>query len=409
MKRCGLLGKTLIHSYSPAIHAMFGNESYRLFETPEEKLAEFLQNGDFDGLNVTMPYKKAVIPYLSDLSETALRTGSVNTITKDETGLHGFNTDYSGFLWMLADAGIKPQGKKCVILGNGGASATVQVALADAGAEKVTVVSHKDNTEETLRTLADYDILVNTTPVGMFPQNGESPADLKIFSHLSGVADIVFNPLKTTLILQAEAMGIPCAAGLPMLVAQAKKSAEIFSGEPIPDEKIRFVTGVLKRKEQNLVLIGMPGSGKTTIARQLASRLHRPFFDADKIVAERAGKSIPEIFSEDGEDAFRVLESEVLAELGKQNGIVLSTGGGCVTQERNYPLLKQNGVLLLLDRPLQELATGGRPLSADPQALKKLYESRAPIYRAWADHTFANILPPARMAAKILTRLGYER
>lgn len=409
MKRYGLLGKTLKHSYSPEIHAMLGDYSYKLFETPEENLSAFLQSGEFDGLNVTMPYKKQVIPFLSDLSETARRTGSVNTIKADENGLHGFNTDYAGFLWMLADAGIDVKEKKCVVLGNGGASATVQTALADAGAAKVAVISHKDNNKETLLALSDYDILVNTTPVGMFPGNGESPVDLSLFSRLSGVADIVFNPLKTALVLQAEALGVPYAVGLPMLVAQAKRSAEIFTGLPISDEKIKLVTGVLKRKEQNIVLIGMPGCGKTTIARQLATRLHRPFFDADKVIAERAGRSIPDIFAESGEEAFRKIEREVLSDLGKKNGIVLSTGGGCVTQPQNDTFLKQNGLLLFLERPLQELATDGRPLSQSPEALAAMYAGRLPLYRAWADHSFANDSSPARMAAKILKQIGYER
>lgn len=409
MGNFGLLGGKLGHSFSPFIHGMLSDYAYSLFETPEDQLETFLTSGAFDGLNVTIPYKKAVIPYLADLSDEAERIGAVNTIRADENGLHGYNTDYFGFSWMLKDAGISVSGKKCVVLGNGGASAPVQAVLWDEGASDVAVVTHKENTEEKIRSLADYQIIVNTTPVGMYPNNGKSPVDLALFTHPEGVADIVYNPLKTALILQAEAMEVPYATGLPMLVAQAKKSAEIFTGEAIPNERIRDITGVLKRGQQNLVLIGMPGCGKTTIARQLAKRLHRDFFDADKEIVDRAGKSIPEIFAEDGEEAFRALESQVLEDLGKKTGIVISTGGGCVTRARNTPFLKQNGVVIFLERPLSLLETDGRPLSKSPEALAAMKKERQPLYQALADHSFENSGTPEQLAIRILKQLGYER
>lgn len=409
MSTFGLLGEKLGHSFSPQIHALLDGYAYSLFETPEDRLEEFLKSGSFDGLNVTVPYKKKVIPFLDSLSELAERIGSVNTIKADETGLHGFNTDYFGFSRMLSDAGIDVKDRRCVVLGNGGASATVQTVLHDLGAAEVAVVEHRENTPERIRELKSFQIVVNATPVGMYPHNGESPVDLSLFDRLLGVADIVFNPLKTALILQAESLGIPFACGLTMLVAQAKQSAEIFTGKTIPDERIREIAGILRRQCRSLVLIGMPGSGKTTVARQLAKRMHRPLIDTDREIAFRAGKPVPRIIEEDGEEAFRELETAVLRDVTKRTGAVIATGGGCVTQPRNIPLLRQNGFVIFLERPLHLLARGGRPLSAGKDAVAKLYKARLPLYLSACDLRIRNDRPPEEMAAQLLKRTGYER
>ena len=382
MLRCGLLGETLGHSYSPMIHHQLGDYDYRLFEIPRDALDAFLESGDWDGLNVTIPYKKAVVPYCGALSEAAAKLQSVNTLVRRPDGtLYGDNTDLYGFLYMVRRNGIQPAGKKALVLGSGGASVTVKAALEQLGAS-VTVISRSgpDNYAN-LDRHADARIIANTTPVGMYPHNGAAAVDLRQFPHCEGVLDIVYNPARTALLLQAEELGIPCAGGLSMLVAQARRSSELFTGAVMDD-------GVQDRL-RNIVLIGMPGSGKTTIAAALSRTLGREAVEADDLISQKAGMSIPEIFAQSGEEGFRALETEVLAEQGKRSGIILSTGGGCVTRPENYPLLHQNGVIFCLTRALSKLPTDGRPISQSTD-LAQLYARREPLYRRFADVMVSN-------------------
>ena len=273
---------------------------------PKDGLNAFLQERGFAGLNVTIPYKKAVLPFCGELSPLASRIGSVNTVTVDASGgLHGYNTDYFGFRRMLEEADLPVSGLHCVVIGAGGASATVCAVLEDLGAGRITVVSHRENTPEYLSTLSDAGLLVNTSPVGMYPKNGERPVDLSVFPALRGVADLIFNPLRTALLLQAEERGVPCAGGLTMLVAQAKQASELFQGGSLPDASIPSVTEEIRRQCESILLVGMPGSGKSVVGGVIARRTGKPFVDTDAEIELRAGKSIPEIFAQDGEDAFR--------------------------------------------------------------------------------------------------------
>lgn len=390
MKPYGLLGEKLGHSFSPLIHSRFGDYEYRLFPTPREELESFLKSGTFGNLNVTIPYKKEVIPYCQSLSPLAKRIGSVNTIKVKEDGLHGYNTDYFGFCTMLKKGNIPIKGEKCAVIGSGGVSATVCAALEDLGAGQITVITEEKNTPAYIDTLADHTVVVNTSPVGMFPRNGRAPLDLRQFHSLKGVADLIFNPLKTALMLQAEELGIPCVGGLIMLVAQAKQAAEIFEDKQIDDALIDAVTDEIQKQCENIILIGMPGSGKSEIGSRIAKALSKPFVDTDSLLEDRAGKPIPQIFAEDGEDAFRTMETQVLAEVSAKSGLVISTGGGIVKRAENLPLLRQNGKVLFLERPLESLSTNGRPLSSSPEAVQKLYTERYPLYVAASDLRVTN-------------------
>ena len=391
MKKCGLLGEKLGHSYSPVIHSLLADYEYRLYERQAEDLDNFIRSGDWDGLNVTIPYKKAVVPYCTELTDTAQVIGSVNTLVRlPNGGILGDNTDAYGFELLLRQAKLDPTGKKCLVLGSGGASVMACAVLRAMGAASVIVVSRKgQDNYENLSKHADADLLINTTPVGMYPNNGQAPVDLRNFRKLSGVADVVYNPARTALLLQAEALGIPHAGGLLMLVAQAKRSAERFSGQDIDNAKITRITEVLSRQMQNIVLIGMPGCGKTKIAKKLSEVLDRPVFEADEIIAEQARMSIPEIFAAEGENGFRARETAVLRELGKRSGAIISTGGGCVTKEENYNLLHQNGVIVWRQRDVSLLSRKGRPISLS-RDLNELYAERKPMYERVADI----VIPP---------------
>lgn len=403
--QCGLLGRKLGHSYSPQIHNLLGDYSYVLFEKEPEELENFLKNGDFSGLNVTIPYKKEVIPYLSELSPTAQKMGCVNTVLRRSDGtLYGHNTDYFGFTSLVRHAGLSVTGKKVLVLGSGGASNTAVAALKDLGASPVVISRSGENNYGNLHLHRDAAAIVNATPVGMYPNTGVSPIDLALFPHLEGVLDVIYNPARTQLLLDAEKLGIPRENGLWMLAAQAKESAEVFTGGKISDEVIEKIYRELSHQTKNIVLIGMPGCGKSTIGTLLAEKLGRTLADADEKIISLAGKSIPDIFAQDGEPTFRDWETKALTELGKQSGLVIATGGGCVTQKRNYPLLHQNGYLVWLERDCSVLPTDGRPLS-QANDLGKMYAARKPLYEAFADIRVENTGTPEETVQKILDAL----
>lgn len=386
MKKCGLLGRKLGHSYSPQIHSMLADYEYLLYEKEPEELEAFLKSGRFDGLNVTIPYKKTVIPYCAELSDIARAIGSVNTLVRrDDGSLFGDNTDAFGFEALIRKSGISVAGKKCLVLGTGGASVTVCAVLKALGAREVITISRKgDNNYGNIAKHSDAQIIVNATPVGMYPNNGESPVDLRTFPACSGVLDVVYNPARTAILLQAEELGIPCACGLYMLVAQAKKSSEDFTGSTIPDSEISRIEGILSRTMQNIVIVGMPGCGKTTVSALLAQKLQRQVIDTDAEIVSRAGMSIPEIFEKFGEEHFRKLETEVMRDFGKQGGLIISTGGGCVTRRENYPLLHQNGTIVWIQRDTALLSRDGRPISLRSD-LDELYEKRKECYERFSD------------------------
>lgn len=385
-KRCGLIGEKLGHSFSPAIHGKLADYEYKLYELSPEQVGPFLEKKEYDGLNVTIPYKKTVIPYCNELTEAAKSIGSVNTIVKRPDGtLLGHNTDYDGFMWLLKNAGADVKGKKAVVLGTGGASVTVQAALRDLGAAQVVVISRsgEDNYENIARH-SDAKILVNATPVGMYPKTGVSPVNLDVFTALEGVFDVVYNPARTQLLLEAEKRGIPCANGLGMLVAQAKAACERFTGEPIDDEKVYTIKAEMERNTRNIMLIGMPGSGKSTVGAALAESLGRKLVDVDERIVEMAGCSIPEIFLKDGEEGFRQIEHQALCEVSKESGLVIATGGGVVTRRENLDPMRQNSLIVWLLRDLSLLPKEGRPLS-QANSLTEMFKVREPLYRAAAD------------------------
>ena len=386
---CGLLGRKLVHSYSPQIHKYLGDYSYTLHELEACEIEDFLKNKPFTGLNVTIPHKKAVIPYCSELSDCAKKVGAVNTIVRRNGKLIGHNTDYFGFYSMIAKSGLEITNKKVLVLGSGGASVTVVAVLQELGANVVVISRTGPNNYSNLSYHADAAVIVNTTPVGMYPNVGTTPVDLDQFPKLEGVLDLIYNPARTKLLLDAESKGIVTLNGLWMLVAQAKESAEWFTDTKIPDSIIENIYNTLSRQMQNIVLIGMPGSGKSTTGKAIAQKLNREFVDSDTCIEAKAGMTIPQIFSQGGERLFRELETQVLADLGKMSGLVIATGGGCVTQDRNYAHLHQNSIIVWLQRDISKLPTDGRPLS-QANALDDMYALRKPLYEMYADAVVNN-------------------
>ena len=383
--KCGLLGQKLGHSYSPQIHSLLGSYQYSLFEREPEELASFLRSNSFSGLNVTIPYKKSVIPYLDALSPVARRLGAVNTIVCRDGRLIGHNTDYFGFRSMVDQSGLNVQGKKVLVLGSGGASNTAVAVLEELHAIPIVISRFGENNYSNLDLHSDAAVIVNATPVGMYPHVGVSPIDLAGFPQLEGVLDIIYNPGRTQLLQDAENRDLVTMNGLWMLVAQAKESAEWFTNSSISNDIIQKIHHNLRLQMENIVLIGMPGSGKSTIGKLLAQQLDKQFVDADSVIEEKAGSSIPEIFTKQGECGFRAIETDVLRDIGKQSGLVIATGGGCVTRKENYPLLHQNGTIFCLDRNIASLPTEGRPLSQAGK-LEQLYHTRKPLYDHFADH-----------------------
>ena len=385
-----LLGEKLGHSFSPQIHRALAGCDYQLLPTPPEAVADLFRRRDFRGLNVTIPYKQTVMPLCDEIDPRAAAIGAVNTVVNRDGRLTGYNTDIDGLIYLARRTGVDMAGKKVVILGSGGTGRTARAAAGELGAAEIVTVSRggEDN-YETLSRHADAQVLLNTTPVGMYPNCGVSPVSLDAFPHLEGVLDVVYNPLRTALLLEARERGLPCSCGLPMLVAQAWRAEELFTGSAIPAETVEAVLAGLTAQLENVVLIGMPGCGKSTVGRALARRQGKAFLDLDRLIEERAGKSIPAIFAQEGEDAFRTLESWAVREAGARTGCVISTGGGVVTRAENCAPLRQNGVIIHLTRPLDRLPTAGRPVSQSTD-LQTLWERRRGLYAAFADRTVDN-------------------
>lgn len=387
--RFGLLGRKLGHSYSPMIFDLLGGYRYDLFEREPEDIEFLLRNEDFDGINVTIPYKKEVLQYLDEIDPLAARLGSVNTIVKRNGKLTGYNSDYFGFRFLVSKTKIDVSGRKILVLGSGGASVTVCAVLEDLGADVVVISRSGENNYGNLHLHRDASVIVNTTPLGMYPNNGSAPLNVGDFPRLEGVLDLIYNPARTQLLLDCEKYGIPGWNGLWMLVAQAKQSAEWFLDRKLSDELVRTIHRRLRDNMENIALIGMAGCGKSSIARLLARETGKKFVDADTEIELLAGKSIPEIFATEGEESFRLLETKVLENLGKQSGLVIATGGGCVTREQNYPLLHQNSRIIWLQRCPARLPTEGRPLSQKTSPAT-LYEQRKHLYKAFSDVAISN-------------------
>lgn len=420
--RVGLIGDPLGHSFSPRLHAAFGTADYELHPIPAEALPAFFRERAFEGVNVTIPHKIAVIPLLDELHPSAEECGAVNTVVNRGGKLTGYNTDIFGMSFALAHAGISLSGRHVVILGSGGTSHTARALAKREGAASVTVVSRSGEVNySNISELVETEIVINTTPVGMFPHADASPVDLTVFPRLRGVFDAVFNPLRTRLIEQAENLGVPVASGLLMLTAQAKAAGILFRGgdysEPSPASEVgaeilnvwREVTAELT----NIVLIGMPSSGKTTVGTILAERLRRPLIDTDAETERRTGKTVPELFAEGGEENFRKEERLTVSECARETGAIIATGGGAPMFPENRAALAGNGFVVLILRDTEKLDTTGRPLSRDLDTLKAMYEVRMPVYKAFADAEAVNNDTPSACAEFILEKFyenfGHQR
>ena len=387
----GLIGEKLGHSFSREIHEKLRGYAYELKELRPEEVGAFLTAREFRGINVTIPYKETVIPYLDEIDEAAREIGAVNTVVNRGGKLYGYNTDFFGMRELMLREGIDPAGKKVLVLGSGGTSKTAMTVAKSLGASVVLRVSRQKRDdcityEEARAEHADAEIIINATPVGMYPNTDASPVDLADYPKLSGVVDAIYNPLRTKLVLAAKACGIRATGGLFMLVGQAAAAAEHFTGVPGNPADVARVYGELLSQKENLVITGMPGVGKTTVGKLIAKHHDREFVDCDDVIVERAGCDIPTIFATQGEKAFRDLESAVIRELSATGGKVIAPGGGAVLRPENVEALRANGRIIFLDRPLSSIAaTEGRPLSANREALEARYRERYPIYCATCD------------------------
>lgn len=407
-KQFCLIGEKLSHSYSALLHKEFQAYSYELREIAADKLESFVKDNSYDGFNVTIPYKKAVMPYLDVIDETAQEAGAVNTVVRKNGYLYGYNTDVEGMAYLADKCGIVLQNKKVVILGGGGTSETAQALCRLKGAKEYMVVSRKGSiTYDDIDRYRDADVLINTTPVGMYPKNGETVIDLSLFYRLESVIDVIYNPLMTNLLFDAREKGLKYASGLLMLVAQAKYARDLFTGETAEDSLIDQTYRKLLFDTVNIVLIGMPSSGKTTVGKLLAEMTGKTFVDTDSVIEEKAGKSVADIFHTQGESMFRALEAEAVCEAGKGKGQVIATGGGVIKNPGAYRALKQNGMIVHLVRDLEKTDTTGRPLLKEKDAVMKLFYERMPIYRAFSDITVENNGEAYETAIKI-KELLYE-
>ena len=382
----GLLGRTLGHSFSPRIHNALGNTNYELFEREPSQLQEFFANPELQGINITFPYKVNALEACDVVDPRAERIGCVNTMVRKDGKWHGYNTDYDGFVFTLKHAGIDVSGKECIILGDGASSATVHVALEDLGAKSITHLSRK--TAPLYTDAPNYyetaQIIINCTPIGMYPHNPASLIDIMQFSKLEGVVDLIYNPRRTILLLQAEMMDVPHCDGLPFLVAQGVEAANHFRGESLGTKEIEQILRDMRREKENIILIGMPGVGKTTVGKAIGKEMGRTCIDVDQELAKEIG-DISTYITEQGEAAFREKEAEMIAKLGTETGLVISTGGGCVTVPKNYAHLRQNGRIYQLTQPVEKLSTSGRVLSGGGiERLRELEETRTPMYESFA-------------------------
>lgn len=402
----GLLGEKLGHSFSPEIHSMLGNYKYRLFEVEKNELENFIKHGEWDGINVTIPYKKTVMSYLDEISENAQKIGSVNTVVRRSDGtLFGDNTDYYGFLYTVKRSGINFGGKKVLVLGTGGASLAVKAVISDLNAGEIISISRSgENNYQNIKNHADADIIVNTTPVGMYPKNLVSPVKVSDFTRLSAVFDIIYNPQKTQLILDAEKLDIPAFSGLSMLVAQAKRASEIFFDKEIDDSVTEKILKKVSTDMKSIVLIGMPGSGKSSIGTFLAEKTGREFLDTDEEAEKIAGLSPAEIIKTQGEKSFRKIENEAVKSICKLSGKIIATGGGVVTNEDNFDAIRQNSTVFFINRDISVLPTDNRPLS-QKNSLVDMFKIRLPLYRKFCDFEIDGNGTIEEVAQRILERI----
>ena len=395
--RYGLIGEKLGHSFSKDIHEMIADYTFDLIPLSKEEFKTFMEKKEFTALNVTIPYKKDVIPYLDEMDEHAKAIGAVNTIVNRDGKLKGYNTDFTGFLYMVKKHNVHMEGKKVLIIGNGGASAAIQAVVQHESAGSMVIVDVVPGNgaisyDEMFSSHLDAEIIINTSPIGMYPRIGNAPIDISMFHKCEAVLDVIYNPILTRLCFEAQEMDIKRVNGLEMLIAQAKQSVEFFLDKSIDDQIIDDIYQDMLRERCNIVLIGMPSAGKTTIGKMLENRMQKEFIDLDDIIIEKAGKSIPEIFEESGEAGFRAIETEAAIEVSKLNNKIIATGGGTIKHKVNMDYLRQNGITIFIDRDVDKLISSdpNRPLSKSSDALAKMHAERLPLYQKYAAYVAVN-------------------
>ena len=395
--RYGLIGEKLGHSFSKDIHERIADYTFDLIPLSKEEFKEFMEKKEFAAINVTIPYKKDVIPYLDEMDEHAKAIGAVNTIVNQNGKLKGYNTDFTGFLYMVKKHNVHMEGKKVLIIGNGGASAAIQAVVRHEKAGQMVIVDVVTGNgaisyDEMFSSHLDAEIIINTSPIGMYPRIGNAPIDISMFHKCETVMDVIYNPILTRLCFEAQEMDIKRVNGLEMLIAQAKQSVEFFLDKQIDDQIIDDIYQDMLKERCNIVLIGMPSAGKTTIGKMLEERMQKEFIDLDDVIIEKAGKSIPEIFEESGEAGFRAIETEAAIEVSKLNNKIIATGGGTIKHKVNMDYLRQNGITIFIDRDVDKLISSdpNRPLSKSSDALQKMHAERLPLYQKYAAYVAVN-------------------